>query len=274
MANDLIGDTLNLFNDANHQQTTADEAEILESAGEESLEALRGNRNPKRFDSAVDTGGDDSEVSDNDAAEGLSTAIIDETDVLLDTTEGREVLADGIDGQTEDTRSEQEAVAVGETLNQLDSEDALEITVEIVEADAGPELVVTEDGGVANVDLQEGEDSAVVIDSQGNRVLVLDDDLSLEEVVDETEDALVEVIGEVAEQNGVEVDYVALRSTIRQVTKQAVSEFFETNLVPIYSASSLVDVIEQNLIDPEVVLTGFDDPRLDYRPFSSGRDSL
>ncbi len=274
MADDLIGDTLSLFHDNQTQSSTADEAEIHEGAGDESLEALRGNRNHKRFDSVVDTGGDDAEASDNDAAEGLSAAIIGETDDLLDTTEGREVLADGIDGQTEDTRSEQEAVAIGETLNQLDSEDALEITVEIVESDEGPELVETDDGAVAIVDLEAGEDSALVTDSKGKKVLVLDDDLTVEEIIKETEDAVIGVIGDVAERNGVEVDYAALRSTIRQVAHQAVGAFFDTHLLPIYNARNLVHEVDRQLADPTVVITGVDGPRLDHRNPAFDRDSL
>lgn len=248
MAGDLIGTATsdNFGTDGTSVDDT--EAEFSGAIDDETLSNRSGNLTDRRVGSntrkppqAESDGTSDGDTLDDDAAENISSSIIDNTDNLLNTEPGREVLANDIDGNTPETRDDGETVAIEGTLDQLDEEETLDIEVAVVSADGDPDTFVTDDGTVVYGNLHDGQNSAIVTDSAGNDVLLLADDLTVEEVVDETSDALTDVIGTVAEENGVEVDYESLRAGIHQRALEIAESYFQEVYVPVRGLELALD---------------------------------
>jgi len=122
----------------------------------------------------------------------------------------------------------------------LDAEDSLDVEVEVVEADGQKDIVVTDDGGVVEVNLESGEGAALVTNSKGKNVLILADDLTPEELIDETSNAVTEIIGEVAEENGVVVDYEGLKAAISERGRAIVSAYLQEVAVPVFKFEAVL----------------------------------
>ncbi|MEM7526958.1 MAG: hypothetical protein AAF416_04680 [Pseudomonadota bacterium] len=157
-------------------------------------------------DGSVEVGGDD-------LIEIVGDEIFEDVDTLLDSEEGRDELGTLIDGQEPEERSPSEAAAIEQTLDDLDDADAFE--VEVIAVDAGTvDTIQTAEGTLAEVYLSESEGTDLVI-AGDELVLLVDEDLTTEEVIEEVVDVNTTTITGVAENNGVLVDLDALRSHLR-----------------------------------------------------------
>lgn len=162
---------------------------------------------------AGDAGDETVEIAADDAIERVGQAILNETNGQLQSEDGREELGSDIDGLASGERTAGEARAIDDTLDDLDTEDTLDVDVIAVEA-GEVETIMSDEGHVQSVTLGEAERSKLLDFSDGETVLLVADDLTVEEVIEEVVDTQTDLITEVAEDNGVVVDAARLRAAL------------------------------------------------------------
>jgi hypothetical protein len=136
-----------------------------------------------------------------ETAEDVIEAVVD----LVAEPEGRVALSDAIDGKSVETRSDEQADALDQSFDQLQNGNDLKIEVLTAEPEE-TRLLETDHGEFVDASLEEGEDAKLVETASGQKVLVLDEDLTAEQAELATKEVLAEIIGETVEENGGFVD--------------------------------------------------------------------
>ncbi|WP_299285129.1 hypothetical protein [uncultured Tateyamaria sp.] len=170
-------------------------------------------------DTAVEVGGDS-------VVEQIGEAVFRDTNDRLESEPDRAAFGSEIDGQLADNRTNGEQTAIDNTINDLDSNNRLD--VEVIAVDEGTlETIATSNGDITEVYLNEGEGSRLVEVAPDEVVLIIADDLSIAETIDEAIEANVQLITEAAEENGVVVDDAGLRQALYFHSEVAVTSYFE-----------------------------------------------
>ena len=218
--------------------STAAEEESL-SQVTPSLDDRRVGRSTRRPPGAAETEDAGADELDADALEEIGTGIVDDAAGLLDTEPGRETLGTMIDGDTPEERDADGQLAIDGTIDAIEDDAVLEIEVAVV-ADDAPLVVETDAGTRLVTGLAPGQDSELVVTPDGERILLLDDDLSVEEAVVETSDRVAEALVDVAEENGVLVDPEALRKAVLERALAVAYDQLRVFSVPVLQARETV----------------------------------
>lgn len=161
--------------------------------------ARRGRQTEVEGASSGETEDDVSPVED------VAEQVIDGTRTALAAPSGRAAIAQDIDGETAESRSEEQTTLLDRSFDELEQSGDLDVEV-IVAQPGDTNILTTEDGEFVDASLTEGQDSKLVETSTGQTVLVIDEGLSEEEAVIEASDAVATIIKSVVEANGGFVD--------------------------------------------------------------------
>lgn len=179
----------------------------------------------------------------NEPNEKISEAVLESFNDSLETEDGIEELGEKLDGIKEGERSAGEEETISETTDQIT--EVIENTSVTVTDDDGTAEIETANGDTIQVELDENQDSTILETEDGETIIILSSDLDAEEVVDETIDALSEVIEDVAVENGItpiEGHIQALLKEISAVRVRVVWELF----FPRHEHIQLLNEIDQD----------------------------
>ena len=198
--------------------TAVENATDISAADPDELTLVPGRRKPNT--PLIPEGGDAdepedqaAEVSGDDIVEQVGEAIFEDTNNRLENPDSREEFGSEIDGLEHDERTNGEQTAIDNTLAELETEETFDI--EVIAVDSGTvETIETESGETADVYLGEDEGSRLIEVARDEVVLLLADDLSVSEAVEEVVEANAMLIIDVAESNGVVVDRAGLSNAL------------------------------------------------------------
>ena len=132
----------------------------------------------------------------NGAVDGLSDAIDDD--------EAQDDIATDLDGETDATRSPSESDAIDDTFDDIAEHDMLDFQVAVVREGYAYRFT-TEAGVQVWFRLRENEGSRVFETPSGERILIVSQELTPDEIVDAVMGAFASVIEDTARSNGVNV---------------------------------------------------------------------
>lgn len=146
-----------------------------------------------------------SSEQDDMSAEEVAEEIVEGVGEKLDSEAGEEELREDIEENVVGDEPSDLEEAIDDTVGEVQEETLEEL--EVIGVKGGVEsTIVTEDGTVIDVQLKEGQDYALMEDSSGNNIIVLDESLGVADAANATAEAIASLIEDVAEDNGLELD--------------------------------------------------------------------
>jgi len=185
---EIVADALEIDDDATVEEQLDAIAEIAVADATDNLQAASGS----------------SETMPEDLLEELPTVIIDILDDSLQESDTQDDVGEALDGETEETRTSGEQEAIDDTFEDVTEGDALDVQVVVVRPGYS-QRYITDDGQVLWFKLKRGEDFRLIETPSGERIMLVSNEISTEDLVDEVLNFVSEEIEDAAVENGVNV---------------------------------------------------------------------
>ncbi|MFQ6550998.1 hypothetical protein AAD018_001465 [Aestuariibius insulae] len=158
---------------------------------------------------------DDIDNGEDELIEDITAAVIDSLETQLDSDQGRENLANDIDGLQSNERNDLETQAIERTLQEFDNANPLISKIIFIERDQRNKII-SDSGQERIIELGHSKDSQTFKMKNRDTVLVVAGDLTLSEALNETIDTLILIIEDIAIANGVNTNESNLRYSLER----------------------------------------------------------